>query len=86
MSYAIRCYGFNDGFWGTQRFAGFSAAAPSGVTDEGEEYTLGFSGINWFGPAPSSESEAEAGLQGNIAYYDARFAGMIVEVTITYED
>ncbi len=75
--YSVHCYGFNDtAYYGKDAYFGPFGVPPNPgeVEDHGSFYLHGLAGIT--GP---SSIEADA-----VAYYRARFAGMIVEVTVTY--
>ena len=75
--YSVHCYGFNDpAYYGRDAYFGPFGVPPNPgeVQDLGSTYLHGLAGQT--GP---SSIEADA-----VAYYRARFAGMIVEVTVTY--
>jgi hypothetical protein len=75
----VNCYNFYDAaYWGpSYRTAGDPRNPPSGWADLGDEFHDGISGY-YGGDAESCAGSVEA--------REVRFGGMIVEVTVTYED
>ena len=74
-SYSVHCYGFNDfAYYGPEAHFGPSPEPIPGVLVDGDAYVIDLAG----GTGPAENTDV------SVAGYEARFAGMIVEVTITY--
>lgn len=74
-SYSVYCHDFNDtAYYGTEyRRSWTMPGLPSDWGDWGTEYAFGLAG----GTGPSE------GAAASVAYYQGRFAGMVVDVTVT---
>jgi hypothetical protein len=77
-TYSIHCYGFNDtAYWGTQANFTF-APGQDGLVVTGNSAYFGLAG------GSSDCAQGTASDPNSVAYYTARFKGIIVEVTPHY--
>lgn len=84
IRYDVHCYGFNDtAFWGTMRDY---VIDPATYPEDGGAYWMGWSGGCGFGPYNGTEADLQAeSAAAAVGWTNSeRFAGMVVEVTVTY--